>query len=271
MRSFSDLIARNITLKGNAVARWSVVWITGASSGIGRVLAVQLAKAGAKVAISARSADKLAEVAASQAGIFAFPLDVGDASATEATVAAIEAQLGPIDLAVLNAGTWDPMSATDFSAARANASMQVNYVGHANGIEALGPRFMARKTGHIALVSSVAGYRGMPQAAAYAPSKAAVISLAESLQPDFARHNVTLSVINPGFVATPMTAVNQFPMPFLMPVDKAVDRIVVGLTKRKFEIAFPWPLVTMLKIMRVLPYPMYFWVAKTFLTPKRKG
>jgi NAD(P)-dependent dehydrogenase (short-subunit alcohol dehydrogenase family) len=251
------------------VARWSVVWITGASSGIGRELAIRLAKEGSKVAVSARSADKLAEVAALQPGIVAFPLDVTDGAATQATVAAIEALLGPIDLAVLNAGTWDPMSAKDFSGARANASMQVNYIGPANGIEALSPRFIARKAGHIALVSSVAGYRGMPQASAYAPTKAAVINLAESLRPDFARHGVTLSVINPGFVATPMTAVNQFPMPFLMPVDKAVEQIVSGLAKKKFEIAFPWQLVAVLKIMRVLPYPVYFWVARTFLTPKK--
>ncbi len=252
------------------MARWSVVWITGASSGIGRELALRLAKEGCKVAVSARSADKLAELAAAQAGIVAFPLDVTDGPATQATVEAIEQRLGPIDLAVLNAGTWDPMSAKDFTAARANASMQVNYVGLANGIEALAKRFMTRGAGHIALVSSVAGYRGMPRAAAYAPTKAAVISLAESLKEDFGRHNVTVSVINPGFVATPMTAVNQFPMPFIVPVEKAVDSIVAGLAKRKFEIAFPWQLVAMLKIMRVLPYPLYFWLARMVLTPKRK-
>jgi short-subunit dehydrogenase len=251
------------------VARWSVVWITGASSGIGRELAIRLAKSGCKVAVSARSADKLAELAASQPGIVAFPLDVTNGPATQAVVDAIEQRLGTIDLAVLNAGTWDPMSAKDFSAARANASMQVNYIGLANGIEALSQRFIARKAGHLALVSSVAGYRGMPQASAYAPSKAAVISLAEALKPDFARHNVTVTVINPGFVATPMTAVNQFPMPFLVPVDTAVDRIVAGLEKKKFEIAFPWQLVTLLKIMRIMPYPLYFWMARTFLTPKR--
>jgi short-subunit dehydrogenase len=250
------------------VARWSVVWITGASSGIGRELAIRLAKAGSKVAVSARSGDKLADLAASHPGITAFPLDVTDTAATRTVVDAIEQTLGPIDLAVLNAGTWDPMSAKDFTAARANASMQVNYVGLANGVEVLGQKLIARRTGHIALVSSVAGYRGMPQAAAYGPSKSAVICLAEALKADFARENVTLTVINPGFVATPMTAVNQFPMPFLMPVEKAVDRIVSGLKKKKFEIAFPWQLVALLKIMRVLPYPLYFWLARTLLTPK---
>lgn len=251
--------------------RWNVVWITGASSGIGRELAIRLASGGVKVAVSARSADKLIELAAAHANISAYPLDVTDGPATKATVDAIEATLGPIDLAVLNAGTWDPMGAKDFTAARAEASMRVNYVGLAQGVDAIVPRFLLRKAGHLALVSSVAGYRGLPQAAAYAPSKAAVIALAEVLKPELERSGVTVSVINPGFVATPMTSVNTFPMPFLMPVSAAVDRIVAGLTKQKFEIAFPWPLVVILKVLRILPYPLFFWVAKTFLTPKKKG
>lgn len=250
--------------------RWPVVWITGASSGIGRELALRLAREGSFVAVSARSADKLAELAAANPLIRAFPLDVADGPATEATVAAIETHLGPIDLALLNAGVWDPMGARDFTAARAEASMRVNYLGLANGVEALAKRFIARRAGHLALVSSVAGYRGMPQAAAYAPSKAAAISLAEVLKPDLDRSGVALSVINPGFVDTPMTAVNAFPMPFMVPVATAVDRILAGLERRKFEIAFPWPLVAMMKVMRVLPYPLYFWVARTFLTPKRR-
>ncbi len=250
------------------MARWSVVWITGASSGIGRALASRLADAGCKVAVSARSADKLATLAAGRPNIVPFPLDVTDAKAMQAAVEAIEQQLGPIDLAVMDAGKWDPMSAKDYSASRGNASMQVNYVGMANGVEALVPRMMARKSGHIALVASVAGYRGMPQAAAYAPTKAAVINLVECLRPDLARHGVTLSMINPGFVDTPMTAGNAFPMPFLVPLDTAVDKIVAGLEKKSIEIAFPWQLVSMLKIMRVLPYPLYFWVAGRFLTPK---
>jgi short-subunit dehydrogenase len=251
--------------------RWNVVWITGASTGIGRELAIRLASAGCKVAASARSADKLAELAAGHVNITPFPLDVTDGAATKAVIDAIEGRLGPIDLVVLNAGTWDPMGAKDFTAARAEASMAVNYVGLTHGIEAIVPRFLLRKAGHLALVSSVAGYRGLPQAAAYAPSKAAVISLAEVLKPDLEKSGVAVSVINPGFVATPMTAVNTFPMPFLVPVSVAVDRIVAGLAKQKFEIAFPWQLVTMMKVARVLPYPFFFWVAKNFLTPKRKA
>lgn len=248
---------------------WNVVWITGASSGIGRQVALDLARKGCKVAISARSADKLAAIAGEAPGVLAVPLDVTDGQATAAAVAHIEATLGPIDLAILNAGTWDAMSAKDFTAARAEASMKVNFIGLAHGVEAIVPRFLARGRGHLALVSSVAGYRGMPQAAAYGPSKAAAISLAEVLKPDLDRHGIATTLINPGFVDTPMTAVNRFPMPFLVPVETASARIIAGLERRNFEIAFPWQLVTMLKLARVLPYGLYFWFARTFLTPKK--
>jgi short-subunit dehydrogenase len=250
---------------------WKVVWITGASTGMGRDLALKLAREGCKVAVSARSADKLATLAQEHPNLRAYPLDVTQSAATEATVAKIEAELGTIDLAILNAGTWDPMSAKDFTAARTSASMDVNFVGVTHGVEAVVKRFLARGAGHLAMVSSVAGYRGMPQAAAYGPSKAAVISLAEVLKPDLERKGIAVSIINPGFVDTPMTSVNKFPMPFLMTVDAASNKIIAGLKRRKFEIAFPWQLVTMLKIARVLPYPLYFWVARNFLTPKANG
>jgi short-subunit dehydrogenase len=148
--------------------------------------------------------------------------------------------------------------------------MKVNFIGVAHGVEAVTKRFIERKAGHVAMVSSVAGYRGMPMAAAYGPSKAAVIGLAEALKTDLDRYGVTTSVINPGFVETPMTAVNKFPMPFLVPAAVAAEKIIEGLDRKKFEIAFPWQLVTALKIARMLPYPIYFWVSANFLTPKRK-
>ncbi len=250
---------------------WSSVWITGASSGIGREVALLVAAAGARVAISARSGDRLADVAGRSERLTAVPLDVTDRAATAAAVDAIERAQGPLDLAILNAGVWQPMGARGFDAETSARSMEVNYLGLANALETLIPRMTGRGRGHIALVASVAGYRGLPQAAAYAPSKAAVISLAETLAPDLARQGVTLSVINPGFVDTPMTAVNRFPMPFLMPAEEAARRIVDGLARKKFEIAFPWQLVAMLKLARVLPYPAYFWFARSFLMPRRKG
>jgi short-subunit dehydrogenase len=242
-------------------APWTVVWITGGGTGIGREVALQLANAGCQVAVSARTRATLDALAQLHTNVHVFPLDVTDAAATTSAVAAIETKLGPIALAILNAGTWDPMGASDYSAGRAAQSMRVNYSGIANGIEALVPRMRARNSGHLALVASVAGYRGLPQAAAYAPSKAAVISLAEVLKPDLARHGVTVSVINPGFVETPMTRVNTFPMPFLMQPADAARAIIRGIKMRKFEIAFPWQLVAVMKLLRVLPYGIFFWIS----------
>jgi len=252
-------------------APWRTAWITGASTGIGRALAVALAERGVEVAASARSADKLAELAQAHPGISPFPLDVLDAAAMAGVVRSISSRLGPIDLAVLNAGTWEPMSSRNFSAAKAARSMAVNYQGIANGVEALLPAMLERGAGHIALMASVAGYRGLsPLTAAYAPAKAAVINLAECLRNDLRAQGVTVSVINPGYVATPMTSTNKFPMPYLISAEDAARRIVRGLGKRKFEIAFPWQLVAMMKLGRLLPASAFFWYARTFLAPPRR-
>ena len=239
-------------------ARWRTAWITGASTGIGHALALALARRGVRVAASARSAEKLAALAALDTNITVFPLDVTRLADVAACHAHIVERFGIIDLAVLNAGVWDPMGARDYGAERAAASMAVNYTGIANVLEPLIPPMLARRGGHIALVASVAGYRGLPKAIAYAPSKAAVISLAEVLHLELARHGVTVSLINPGFVDTPMTAVNTFPMPAMLTTDDAVARILHGLERGKFEIAFPKRLVIPLKILRVLPYGLYF-------------
>lgn len=244
------------------------MWITGASSGIGRDVALHLAKSGVRVAASARSADALVTLAAQQPGITAFPLDVTDRAAVAAVVRSIEATIGPIDLALLNAGIWQPMGARDFNAPMAVHSISVNYFGIINALDALIPLLIGRGSGHLALVSSVAGYRGLPKAAAYSPSKAAVISLAETLKPDLAARGVKVSVINPGFVETPMTRVNKFPMPFIIKSDDAANRIITRLQAGKFEIAFPWQLVSILKLARILPYSLYFWCVRTFLSPR---
>jgi short-subunit dehydrogenase len=252
-------------------APWRTAWITGASTGIGRALTVALAARGVEVAASARSADKLAELAQAHPGISPFPLDVLDAAAMAEAMRGISSRLGPIDLAVLNAGTWEPMSTRNFSAAKTAQSMAVNYQGIANGIEALLPPMLERGAGHIALMASVAGYRGLsPLTAAYAPAKAAVINLAECLRNDLRAQGVTVSVINPGYVATPMTSTNKFPMPFIVSAEDAARRIVRGLEKRKFEIAFPWQLVAMMKLGRLLPTRAFFWYARTFLAPPRR-
>lgn len=251
--------------------RWRTAWITGASTGIGRALALTLANRGVKIAASARSVDKLTELAHLDANIVPFPLDVADLAATTQTARSIAAAIGPIDLAVLNAGVWEAMTSRNFSAAKAARSMTVNYQGIANGVEALLPGMLERGTGHIAMVASVAGYRGLPPTAAYGPTKAAVINLAETLRNDLAAQGIAISVINPGYVATPMTGVNKFPMPFIISAEDAAQRIVRGLERGKFEIAFPWQLVALMKLGRLLPYPAFFWSARTFLaSPRRK-
>lgn len=241
---------------------WGTVWITGASSGIGRTLAVRLAQGGALVAVSARSAAALQDLERLSENIRAFPLDVTDGAATAAVVASIERDVGAIDLAILNAGIFRPMTASRYDLAQAKASMAVNYEGVIHALAPMMETMIGRGRGHIAMVASVAGYRGLPNSAAYAPTKAALISLAECLREDLNRKGVDISVINPGFVATPMTAQNRFPMPFIVGEDYAAQAIERGLRRRRFEIAFPLPTVFMTKTLRVLPYPIFFWLTR---------
>jgi NAD(P)-dependent dehydrogenase (short-subunit alcohol dehydrogenase family) len=239
-----------------------VVWITGAGKGIGRALALAMARGGAAVAASARTAADLeslaAEAGAAGGRIVPFALDVTDAAATAAVVAAVDRQLGPIGQAVLNAGTHLPVTAAAFSADPFRQLIETNLMGAVHGLAALVPRFVARRAGRIAVVASLAGYRGLPSAAAYGASKAALIALCEALRPDLERHGVVLQVINPGFVRTPLTDRNDFPMPFLIEADAAARRIVAGLRGDRFEIAFPRRFALLLKLLRCLPYPLYF-------------
>lgn len=248
--------------------RWQTAWVTGASTGIGRELALKLASGGTRVAVSARSADKLAELQRLDDRITPVPLDVTSAADVMAAHERIQRDFGPIDLAVLNAGIWHPLDATRYDPAKALESMAVNYGGIVNALGPLIPAMTARRQGHIALVASVAGYRGLPQASAYAPSKAAVISLAEVLRLELTPHGIKVQLINPGFVETPMTSVNDFPMPYIIKPGDAADRIMRGLNRDRFEIAFPWQLVAMMKALRLLPYAAFLPIARSFL-PRR--
>lgn len=238
------------------------IWITGASSGIGRELALQLAARGDTVIATARSSaalDALARDAAIRSErILACPLDVTQAAAI---AAAVEAQ-GTPDVVVLNAGTYIPMSAERFSADQFRAQIEVNLMGAVNMLEALVPRFVARRRGHVVIVASVAGYRGLPTSEAYGATKAALINLAESLKLDLARYGIKVQLVNPGFVATPLTDKNRFKMPFLMPVDKAVSRMIAGMASARFEITFPKRFTWSVKLMRLLPYRVYFCIAR---------
>lgn len=244
---------------------WTTAWVTGASTGIGRELVIQLAAAGVRVAATARSADKLADLAKASPNILPIPCDVTDRAAMRVAHEQIRAVFGRIDLAILNAGVWDQSPASRFDAGRSAETLAVNYLGLANAVEPLVAEMVARKGGHIAFVSSVAGYRGLPLASYYAPSKAAAISLAEVLQGELPRHGIKVSLINPGFVETPMTAVNKFPMPYMIQADDAARRILRGLQKGKFEIVFPWQMTAMMKFARLLPYPAYFWLVRNVI------
>jgi NAD(P)-dependent dehydrogenase (short-subunit alcohol dehydrogenase family) len=241
---------------------WRVVWVTGASTGIGAEICKQLAAQGVKVAASARNADALAKLGT---GITPFPLDVTNEKKVAETFSAIESSLGKIDLVIACAGTYTPASAADFRTEMFKQMYEVNYLGVINTLAAVIPVFRKRRAGHLSWIASVSGYRGLPKAAAYGPTKAALINLAESLQPELARDGVKVSVINPGFVRTPMTAVNDFEMPFLMEPADAAKATITGLAKGKFEVAYPTPFVVILKIGRLLPYWLFLWVSRKYL------
>jgi len=239
-----------------------VAWVIGASSGIGREVSRLLAADGYTVVASARSAEALEGLARENPAIHAYPVDVTDQSAVAELVASVKREHGDIDLILCAAAVWHPMLPKEYDLDKFRQSFDVNVVGVAGPIFAVLPQMMERRSGHIAIISSVAGYRGLTKAAAYGSTKAALIHFAEVLKIDLARYDIDVSVINPGFVKTPMTAQNDFPMPYIMEPEDAAKKIVAGLKKKKFEIAFPWQLVSILKLLASLPYGLYFWVSK---------
>ena len=240
-------------------------WITGGGSGIGQALCLKLVRAGWTVAVSGRRPEALQETARLAAGnVHAYPLDVSDLKAMRQTAARIESELGPLQLVVLNAGMGQFVKLDNLRAETFATHMQVNYLGVVNGIDAVLSAFRRRRTGHFVIVASVAGYRGIPRAAAYGPTKAALINLAECLRFDLQREGIKISVCNPGFVETPMTAENRVPMPFLMNLQDATEALYRGIMKQKFEIIFPRCFVLLLKLFRCLPYMFYFPVIRKF-------
>jgi short-subunit dehydrogenase len=248
-------------------------WVTGAGKGIGRALALRLAARGFAVAASARTGADLESLAAEADGlagsIFPFALDVADAAAAVAAVDQIERVIGPLDLAILNAGTHQPLSANNFNADVFRTLVDVNLMGTVHCLAAILPGFIARRSGRIAVVSSVAGYLGLPTAAAYGATKAALINMCEALKPELDQAGVALTLINPGFVDTPLTRRNDFPMPFLISTDEAVDHIMRGLDRGAFEIVFPWRMALAMKLLRSLPYSAFFALTQRMLPPKK--
>jgi len=248
------------------------VWITGASSGLGAALANRLARDGQTVALSARNAEKLEALAGKCAGpgsLRPVPLDIQDSEAACAAVARIEAELGPIGQAVLNAGTHQPVDPRNLKVEDFRKLVEVNLMGTVHCLAAVLPPMLARKRGRIAIVASVAGYRGLPTAAAYGMTKAGLINLAEALRVELAPSGIVVQVVNPGFVRTPLTDQNPFPMPFLMEPEDAAEAFFKGLRSDRFEIAFPRRFVWIMKLLRCLPAPLAFAVTSRMLPQER--
>lgn len=235
-----------------------IVWITGASSGIGLALAEAHLAQGWTVAVTARRVAELQALSVRFPGrVIVEPADVTDAEAISAAVARIEAR-HIIARAILNAGTYERDTAETFTAARLRRQTDLNLIGTAICLEAVMPRMIARRVGQIGLVASLAGLAGLPGSGSYSATKAGMIALAESLKFDLDKYGVAMSAICPGFVKSPLTAKNTFPMPFLMEADAAARAIIKGLDAGKFMIAFPEGLARPLRILRSLPYGVFF-------------
>lgn len=243
-------------------AHRGVAWVTGASSGFGKAPALRLCSEGWIVAASARRVSELealADETKDSAGrIHPVPLDVTDLSVTQQAVEGMIEQLGPIDLAVLNSGFFKPDVIDPFDASLFAQHFAVNTVGIANCLEPLLPHLLSRKQGHIVLVGSVSGYGGFAFSTAYGASKAAVINLAESLYLRMKPHGVKVQVVNPASVRTPMTDREDRSLPILVELDEAIDLTMTGIQSNRFEIAFPKKLTSKLKLLRCLPYSIWF-------------
>lgn len=233
------------------------VWLIGASSGIGLATAKALHTAGARVAVSARNAQLLQQFVNEHPGAHAVPLDVSDSAAMMQASCDVQAHQG-LDVVVYCAGYYQPLRATDYSLEAMLRHQEVNYIGAARMLDAVLPVLLAQRAGHISLVASVAGFRGLPQSLAYGPTKAALINLAETLYYDLSPRGVGVSVVTPGFVATPLTSHNDFAMPALISPDKAAQEMLCGWAKGEFQIHFPKRFTRVLQLLRVLPYRWYF-------------
>ena len=240
-----------------------VAWITGASTGIGRALALDLAREGYIVAVTARDEENLTALSMEAAGlagrIVSFPCDVTDEAGMERTVAEIEEKAGPLVLAIFNAGNYFPTRPQRLEALNFSRTFEVNVMGVIYGLVPSLDRMRERKRGHVVIVGSVTSYFGWPATAAYGGSKAALFNLAEGLKYDFDKMNIRIQVMNPGFIDTPLTRKQGFAMPAMMPVDRASRRIAGALKSGGFETTFPRRFTWILKLLRILPQPLRFW------------
>ena len=243
-----------------------VVMVTGASSGIGRGVAVELSRRGATLGLLARRMEMLQEIVSeieSRGGkALAVPVDVQDAHAVRAAADRFREQLGPIDVLVANAGIGSTNDAAELRASEVAGVINVNVIGAANSVAAVVPEMVARGRGQLVVISSLAAYRGLPKSAAYCASKAAVSAFFESLRLDLQPRGIDVTIIHPGFIKTPLTAGRHAQMPFLMELDVAVEKILRAIEKKRKSYAFPWQLASVVRAGLIMPTSMYDWISR---------
>ena len=233
------------------------IWITGASSGIGKAAAEKFAKEGWKVAVSARRKEIL-DIMAQDQNISSFPLDITNRDQINNVFKNILNEFGDLDLCLFSSGTYEPKDEQSIDPNKIKNVINVNFLGVIDCVKTVEKYFKNQKSGHISIVSSIAGYRGLPNSSGYGPSKAALTNFTESIYFDFKKFGVRVSIISPGFIKTPLTDKNEFSMPFLKTPDYAAEKIFNGLVKSNaFEIHFPKGLTLVLKFLRILPYKLY--------------
>ena len=236
-----------------------VIWITGASSGIGKALALKFSKEGWIVAASARRENLLLDLNKENKNIYSFPLDVTNIEQCKTVFKSILDKFSNIEISIFGTGIHDPKSEKEFNLDKIRKIMEVNYFGTMNSINSVYDYYKTKEGGQISIISSVAGYRGLPAAGAYCASKSALTSFTESLHFEMKRRNVRVSLISPGFIKTPMTDQNDFPMPMIKSPEFAAKEIYKGLIMKKgFEIHFPKAFTFIMKILSMLPSSIYF-------------
>lgn len=243
------------------------IWIIGASSGIGEACAKAFIQKGAKLALSSRRVERLQGLANSAPAdqTLTLPLDVTQDNQINAAYQSIVQAWGGIDLLLFVSGVYVPLRADNFDIKTAEQTIDANLLGPMRAVAAVLPRMLQEHAGHIAIVGSVAGYSGLPKALAYGPSKAAIINFCETLYYDLLPQGISVHMISPGFVATEATAQNDFEMPALITAQEAASEILSGIQKGEFDIHFPKRFSGFLKFLRILPYPLYFWIVRRFV------
>tara|TARA_B100000941_G_scaffold96073_1_gene66842 strand:- start:15 stop:764 length:750 start_codon:yes stop_codon:yes gene_type:complete len=240
------------------------IWVTGASSGIGKAVALRFAKEGWKVAVSARRVEILDELSKNQ-NIFSYPLDVSNKDKVIEVFNKIKNDFNEVDLCIFSSGIYERQLEKQINIENIRKTFEINYFGVVNCIKSVEDYFKNKKNGHIAIVSSPVGYRGLPKSTGYTPSKAALNNFTQGIFFDFKKYNVKVTLISPGFIKTQLTDKNDFPMPFLRGVDYAADKIYDGINKNKFEIIFPPQIAFMYWVFRILPNKIYNFLITKFV------